>query len=404
VARSGDLLSLLMAGRLAHRLAGPWAAALAVAGLLLSTHWVREFAHGYTEPLAVGLLLAAVDRHLSNRPRQAFVLGALVALTRPEAWGVLLLYGAVQWRRRELHPLLLALVAVSVPALWLVPDWIGSGDPLHAGAVSRHVLRRGAAATFDALGQAALIPPLLLVLTAVAGVVLAFRRGERTIPWLGAIVLGWTALLTVMMLASYPVSGRFFVLPMGLLCVVGAAGAVYVVRAAPGRGALIVSALLALAAVPTVALRAENMATDGRESVRRAKFQSDLRTVVDRASVSLRSCPIPRLPVGLFWTKGAVAWELDVPFLRVRDFPTSAGAYLRSRSAGDAVPRLSSASSVTVGLRGNARRSVFLSPFGAARISVDRRRRGRLETVASAGDWRALVLAGTRACSGRKGS
>ena len=83
VARLGALGSLVVAARLSARLAGPWAAVIAVAGLVLSTDWLRAFAHGYTEPLAVGLLLAAVDQHLSERPRRALALAALAALTRP---------------------------------------------------------------------------------------------------------------------------------------------------------------------------------------------------------------------------------------------------------------------------------------------------------------------------------
>jgi hypothetical protein len=405
VARAGALGSLVVAGRLAHRLAGPWAAGLAVAGLVLSTHWVRDFAHGYTEPLAIGLLLAAVERHLSSRPRQAFALGALVALTRPEAWCVVVVYGILLWRRGELHPLLLALVSAAVPALWVVPDWIGSGDPFHAGAAARHVLPRGAAATLHALGQAALLLPLPLFLTAAAGTVLALRRGERTIPWLAAVALAWAVLLTLMMLAGYPVTPRFFVLPASLLCIVGAVGAVYLVAAAGNRRARIAVALLALAALPVVAWRAREAATEGRESVTRANLESDLRTVVERASVPLRSCENRFLPGRLAWSKGVVAWNLDLPLRRVRAFRTFDVGYIRRLSGPGRkpVPHLSSRSTVTVQAL-SFRRFVFLSPFGAARIRLYGRPGDRLETIASAGDWRAQVLAGPRGCSAKAGS
>jgi hypothetical protein len=402
VARAGALGSLVVAGRLAHRLAGPWAAVLAIAGLLLSTHWLRDFAHGYSEPLAIGLLLAAVERHLSNRPRQAFALGALVALTRPEAWCVVVLYGILLWRRGELHPLLLALVSAAVPALWVVPDWIGSGDPLHAGAAARHVLPRGAGATLHALGQAALLLPLPLTLAAVAGVVLALRRGERTVPWLVWVALAWAALLALMMFAGYPVTPRFFVLPASLVCVAGAAGAVYVVEAAAGRRARIAVALLALAALTAVVPRAVEMASEGRETVRRANLESHLRTAVEGARAQLRSCRNTFIPGGLAWTKGAVAWELDLPLRRVRRFNTYSEDYIHRLNRGESVPRLTSRSSVTVGAH-HYRRFVLLSPFGAARMRLDGRPRARLETVASAGEWRADVLAGPRGCDGKDG-
>ncbi|HYN50472.1 MAG TPA: hypothetical protein VES62_06070, partial [Thermoleophilaceae bacterium] len=108
VARAAGLASLFIAYRLAGRLAGRWAGLLAVVGLVLSAHWLREFAHGYSEPLAIGLLLAAVDQHLCGRPRWALLLGGLVALARPEAWCLVALYGIVLWRRGEAHPLLIA--------------------------------------------------------------------------------------------------------------------------------------------------------------------------------------------------------------------------------------------------------------------------------------------------------
>ena len=406
VARAGALASLVVAGRLAHRLAGRWAAVLAILGLVLSMHWLRAGAHGYTEPLAIALLLAAVDRHLSRRSRQALVLVAVVALSRPEAWLLVGLYGIWLWRRGELHPLLLASVMLAVPALWVVPDWIGSGDPFHAGAVSRQVLPNGPGATLTALGEAVLIVPLPLSFTAVAGTVIALRRGERTIPWLAALALAWATFLTLMMLGGYPVSSRFFILPAGLLCIVGAAGAVLVLTAYRGRDArTAVAVLLALAALPAAALRAAEVVTKGRETVTRAELESDLRTVVERARVQLRRCGRPTLPAGLGWNKGVVAWKLDLPFRRLRGFRTSNVDYIErlSEPGDEALPRLSSGTWVTVNAR-RYRRFVLLSPFGAARIRLAGRPRARLETVASAGAWRAQLLAGAHGCSGRGGS
>lgn len=46
VARTAALLGLVVAFRLCERLAGRWAGVLCVAGLVLSTRWPREFAHG----------------------------------------------------------------------------------------------------------------------------------------------------------------------------------------------------------------------------------------------------------------------------------------------------------------------------------------------------------------------
>jgi len=62
-ARAAGLLGLVAAYRLGWRLAGRAAGVVAAGGLLLSSHWVRTWLHGYSEPLGVALLLFAVDRH-----------------------------------------------------------------------------------------------------------------------------------------------------------------------------------------------------------------------------------------------------------------------------------------------------------------------------------------------------
>ena len=79
VARAGGLFALLMAFRLAGRLAGgplirrSAAGAVAVLALALTPEWIRYMVHGNEAPLAVGLALLAVDRHLDGhaerRPR-----------------------------------------------------------------------------------------------------------------------------------------------------------------------------------------------------------------------------------------------------------------------------------------------------------------------------------------------
>ena len=53
-------------------------------------------------------------------------------------------YGAVQWRRGRLAVGLVAAVVAAVVGLWVVPDWIGSGDPLHAAHVAGLVEASGA--------------------------------------------------------------------------------------------------------------------------------------------------------------------------------------------------------------------------------------------------------------------
>ena len=104
VARAGGLLAIAMAFRLAARLAGPVAGVIAAVALALADEFVRNFARGNSEGLLVAFCLLALERHLDGRRRDAFLLGFLAGLLRPEVWPLWGLYGlwlvAVEWRGR----------------------------------------------------------------------------------------------------------------------------------------------------------------------------------------------------------------------------------------------------------------------------------------------------------------
>jgi hypothetical protein len=392
-ARAGALLSLVAAARLSNRLAGPWAAVLAVGGLLLSTSWLRAFAHGYSEPLAIGLLVLAVDQHLSGRPRRALLLGTLVALTRPEALLLVALYGLLEWRRRELHLAWVVAAGVAGAALWIGPDWIGSGDPLHASHVAANVVPTGHAATVQALKGAIRILPWPLSLTALAGTAIALRRGDVGVLAMTAVVGAWGGLLTFLMAFGYPALSRFFVLPAGLWCIVGAVGAVWGLESLPGRPTrLAAAAVLAAVAVVFVPLRVTHLSGEMGDAVERAELESQLATVVERTPPALRACGRPVLPAHLSWMKGAVAWELDVPLRDIRMVRTSAPAYVKLLGDPDGELRSWPSQRGAVRVRSRPNASILLSPFGDARVRMRRRARARLASVAVAGPWRALAL------------
>jgi hypothetical protein len=407
IARAGALGSLAVAARLANRLAGPWAAVVAVAGLALSMDWLRAFSHGYTEPLAIGLLLAAVDQHLSRRPRHAMGLAALAALARPEVLLVIAVYGVVQWRRRELAAPFVAAVVALVAALWIVPDWLGSGDPLHAAHVARFVVAAtGPGPALHALGRAALILPLPLTLAGVAGAAIALRRRDDRVLWLATVAAAWVALDVALMAAGYPAEPRFFTLPAGLWCVVGAVGALWLVEELTRpRARLAAAAALALVAAPITFARAEHSLREYDASADRATIESELLSAVEETEPALRACGGPMMPARLTWMKGAVAWELDVPLSRVHAVRTFGDRpYLERMSEPDdgPLPWLSDRHAVTI--RPASHGSAFLDPFADARLRMP----GRETTVAEAGPWsvvklggEARTLAGARACRRR---
>jgi hypothetical protein len=149
LARAGALFGLAMAFKLAASItiwfgAGPagrrgaarWVAygpailagVVAAVSLLLSTDFVRDVSLGYSEGMAVGLMLLAIDRHLDDKPRQAFIVGFFPALDRPEIWPFWGLYGLYLWRRDPgARKLVLSLFAL-VPVLWFGTEYWGSGQ------------------------------------------------------------------------------------------------------------------------------------------------------------------------------------------------------------------------------------------------------------------------------------
>ena len=192
------------------------------------------------------------------------------------------------------------------------------------------------------------------------------------------------------MLAGYPALGRFFMLPAGLWCVVGAVGAAWVVEAARAPGArMLVAAGLALAALPFVFVRAEHSAQEFADATGRAKLESQLIGAVERTEPALRACGGPAMPARLAWMKGAVAWELDVPLDHVRGVRTwGSRRYLQRLSDADQrpLPWPSERRVVRVG-PAVTHGSGFLDPFANARLRIP----GTSETVAAAnGRWRVV--------------
>jgi hypothetical protein len=396
LARAAGLAALVAGYRLAERLAGRAAGVVAVAALAPGTLWMHWMAHGYTEPLATGLVFGAVLCELSGRPRWALALGTLVALARPEAWCLVVLYGLLLFRRRQIHPAALAACVLAVPLLWLVPDWLGSGDPFHASKVSRLVVPTGTAAALAAVGQAALMAPLPLTVTGVLGSVLAMRRGDRRLVAIAAVVAVWGALLAALWFAGYPADGRFFILPASLLCVLGAAGAELIVRSVAPSRRIALAAVLALSLLPFLAERTVDSVKEANASLGRARLEAELRTALSRAAVALRQCDRPMLPKGLGWLKGQVAWTADVPLRKVRGRSTTAARYLRLL-ADEPPRRLPPSATVTVYT--HRTRFVLVAPFADARVRIGGHTGLRLLTVAAEGPWRAIVPADAPGCS-----
>ena len=149
VARAGALAAVAMVFRLAFRLTRrvgglfgeaevrhdrvTAAAPALLAGLIgavalalsASGGFVSSNALGYSEGFAAALLLISIDRHIDGKPRQAFIVGFLVALDRPEIWLFWGPYGLWLFWKDPGARVLVAALFVITPIVWFLPGLPG---------------------------------------------------------------------------------------------------------------------------------------------------------------------------------------------------------------------------------------------------------------------------------------
>ena len=335
VARAGAIAGVLLAFRVARRLAGgSLGAGVAAAVLLAAAPWyVRNAGLGNSEGLQVAFALGAIDQALAARPRRAFVLGVGLALLRPEAWPFLLAGGAwLLWRERRAWPLVLGGLA-ALPLLWFVPEKLGSGDWFRAASRARDAVHGAAAGAADPFGTVVrsgwelLSSPMHWLLLG-ALLVAAWRRDRRVLA-LAGLAAAWVLLVAVMTARGYAGNPRYLVVPaaVAIVVVAGGLGALF------GRAAL----LAALAVVPWVgpAQAAVSM------SEWQGRMTRQLAGVVEQAggSAAVRACgPV----VTDAYLVPAVAWRLGLPIDRIGLLPGPATTVLRVHvvSNGVALPTL----------------------------------------------------------------
>jgi hypothetical protein len=245
--RAAAVAALWLAFRLGRELSGLMGGALAVVAVALTGGFALQAAVGGEAPLVLALALGGAELWRRGQLRAALLCGFACALLRVEAWPFLALASAVAWRRGE-RTTVVAL-AVAVPALWFVPEWIGSGDPLRSGARAR-VPNPGqpaladvpALASIEAAARIALWPLLL-------GAVLVARSPVARV----ALAAGgaWVALVALMAQAGFSGEPRYALPGVALASAAAAAGLAR--DHVPRFAGVLAVALLALAAVPRVA-------------------------------------------------------------------------------------------------------------------------------------------------------
>lgn len=287
--RASAAVALLLAFGLGRRAAGPWAGALAAAGLLLVPGWLFQAGVGGSEPILTALLLGGLERQLAGDDRAGLALSFLASLLRPESWPLLAIAGAVAWRRRPgLRPWVLAALA-AVPVLWFGGEYLGSGSPFTGGHMARMSKQAGAiqhATTYPpllVLQRAVHMLPLPLLLGLPVALVAGVRRRDPLLLALCGGALVWTAEVAGMSGLGYAGLERFLFPAAAAAAVAGAAGLLVLARRASQAG--LRATLVAFVLVGFVAAAAGSVSGAGREAAmieHRADLNQSLGTIMAR--------------------------------------------------------------------------------------------------------------------------
>jgi hypothetical protein len=361
LARAGGLLAVVLAFRIAARLAGGrgrwFAGCVAVLGLLSTTGFLRGVAGGSSEGVLIALLLLALERHLDGHRGQAFALGTAAALLRPEVWPFLAVYAIWLWRREPGARRLVGGLLPLVPLLWFLPELWGSGDLLRSSERAQ-IPNPGAPtlADYPALEVVQrfvgmLVPPIAV--GTLGAVVLAVRRRQRELLVLAAAMAGWVAIVALMSESGFSGEERYLLVAAALASVLAGVAAGRLLNLAAARAPRAAWAG-AVAGVACALLLAVPAARDlGDELAYAADLRADLATAVHEAGGmrSLRDCgPLyagrARFPL--------VAWHADAHISDLSLAPRAPGVVLRSRLTADEPPEPETPAEFTLVARSGA--------------------------------------------------
>jgi len=348
VARAGTLVATALAFRITWRLlldllpADPkqlraqvpalLGGGVAAAGLLrLLLGWSMT---GYSEGLAIALMLAGVECMLSGRHKPALFFYLAACLGRPEPLLAVMAYSVWLWRREPgLRKWMLG-GPVLVLATWLIPEWIGSGDPFRAGKLGKvehlHQTQPGDSNPLIAFSGAFIALPAATAVflpASLVAVVWAAKRGERKPLLLTAIGLAWAVMVALQVAfaasqTTHPGVLRYMIPAQAfLLCVigVGAGSGAFLVgkglervgldpRASAGVLATI-GIIGVIASMSTSIIPKYEVMQDGQKVIWRATRQLDRAIARAGGTGAITGClPIANYPR---WD-GTIAWKVGV--------------------------------------------------------------------------------------------
>ncbi len=173
-----------------------------------------------SDPMVIALCLAAIDAHLSRRPRLALAALVLAALGRPEAWLFVALYGLWAWRAQRSMRWLVAVGLGLIPILWFsIPaltskSWLSPGDlALNSANVIHGSKITGVFSRFVELNE------LPIKLAAVLALLFAVIRRDRGSLLIAGAGLLWVAVEIAFALHGWSAAPRYLAEPAALVVV-----------------------------------------------------------------------------------------------------------------------------------------------------------------------------------------
>ena len=324
---AGAVGGAVFAGRIAYRLTGPTpsapyapviAALFAGAGVLGIDNYWQLILIGNVDPMIMTLCLAAIDFHLSRRPRAAFVLLVLAALGRPEVWLFVGLYAVWAWRAVPRMRALATLGVVVIPLLWFgIPaltakSWFISGDlALNSKNALQGSKLTGVIGRFLGLYER---PMDVAVLGALA---LAVIRRDRISLLLAGAAFGWVGIEIAFAYHGWSAVPRYLFEPAAVMIALAGALVGRALAARPGsrsalRWAGPVAVVILIGSLAPAARNAVQVAHDGITNGRARATQIDrLEAVIARSGGGhrVRSCGQPVTFAGF---QSTLAWELTM--------------------------------------------------------------------------------------------
>ncbi|HWD74747.1 MAG TPA: hypothetical protein VG371_06375, partial [Solirubrobacteraceae bacterium] len=323
---AGALGGAVLAARVAQRLTGPApgrrfapfvAGAFGAVGVLGIGTYSHLVLIANSDPLIVALCLAAIDCHLSRRPKLAFTMLVLASLGRPEAWIFAGLYAVWSWRAVPSMRVLSGLGLALIPAFWFTIPALTSHSWFIAGdlALNQATIIHGNK-ILGVISRLRSLYELPMQLAFLCGVVLAAVRRDRvTLGVAGAAVL-WVAVEIAFAYHGWSAVSRYMIEPAAVMVVVAAGAVGRLLADTPGPVALrwlgpvaVVALLVTLAPAARSRVRTTHAEIlKGRAAATRI---NRLQAVIDRDGGvrRIRSCGQPVSQIGF---QSTLAWELHM--------------------------------------------------------------------------------------------